>query len=327
MTFAEAWSLIAAARRILMTTHVKPDGDGLGALAALAEALQARGKDVRVVLPSEVPPKYRFIHGAATFQLLGRDVTLDRLADRWDLLIIIDTCSWQQLEAMRSVVQAQAGRILVIDHHATSDDLGHRSLSDASAAATAPIVLSLIEAAGVPVTPTMAESLFVSLASDTGWFQFPSVTSEVFRLAGRLQDLGAVPQAIYEKLFQSESPAKMQLLAMALPTLVIEPEGDLASFHISGDMFDRAGAEPHDTENLINEAQRIAGVAVSILSVEQEPRVIKVSLRSKRDVDMAAVAMKFGGGGHARAAGCTLRTSLEEARRTVLQSVRAAMGR
>jgi phosphoesterase RecJ-like protein len=327
MTFTEAWEMIAAARRILMTTHVKPDGDGLGSMAALAEVLLARGKEVRVVLPSPVPPKYRFVHGSGAFELLGRDVTLDGLGETWDLVLIIDTCSWQQLEALRTVVEANAGRILVIDHHATSDDLGQRSLADAAAAATSPIVLALLESAGIAITPTMAESLFVSLASDTGWFQFPSVTPEVFRLAGRLQELGAVPQTIYEQLFQSESPAKMHLLALALPTLVIEPEGDVASFHISRQMFDRAGAEAHDTENLINEAQRIAGVTASILCVEQEPNLIKVSLRSKRDVDMAAVAAGFGGGGHARAAGCTLRTSLEEARRRVLAAVRAAMGR
>ena len=325
MTFTEAWNLITPARRILLTTHAKPDGDGLGSLAALAEVLRTLAKDVRVVLPSEVPPKYRFLHGAADFQVLGRDVTVDRLADPCDLLIIVDTCSWQQLEAMRTVVQAHAGRILVIDHHTTSDDLAHRSLSDATAAATSPIVLKLLDAAGLRITPTVAESLFVSLASDTGWFQFPSVTPEVFRLAARLQDLGAVPQAIYEKLFQSESPAKMRLLALALPTLVIEPEGRLAGFRISQDMFARAGAEPHDTENLINETQRIAGVTVSIMSVEQEPQLIKVSLRSKRDVDMAAIAASFGGGGHARAAGCTVRASLDEAHHIVLQAVRTAM--
>jgi phosphoesterase RecJ-like protein len=188
-------------------------------------------------------------------------------------------------------------------------------------------MLAVLEAGAVRLTATMAESLFVSLASDTGWFQFPSVTPEVFRLAGRLQELGANPQAIYEHLFQSESRAKMRLLALALPTLTVCPEGDLASFHISREMFRQAGAEPYDTENLINEAQRIEGVVASILCVEQDPEVIKVSLRSKHDVDMAQVAMTLGGGGHARAAGCTLRMPLGEARKAVLAAVRKAMGR
>jgi len=327
MTLTDAWNRIAAARRVLMTTHVKPDGDGLGSLAALREALVRRGQTVRVVLPSSVPPKYRFVPSVETFEVLPRGGAVEGLDGPWDLVIVVDTCSWQQLDGAGPAVRANTGRVLVIDHHATSDDLGHQSISDPSAAATAPIVLRLLESAGEAISPTMAEALFVSLSSDTGWFQFPSVTPEVFRLAGRLQELGASPQAIYEKLFQSESVGKMRLLALTLGTLTIEPEGDLASFHISREMFTQAGASSHDTENLINEALRIGGVKACVLAVEFEPSVIKVSLRSKHDVDMAAIAAQFGGGGHARAAGCTLHVPLEEALRTVLQAVRAALGR
>ena len=327
MTHEQAWRMITAANRILMTTHVKPDGDGLGTLAALAEVLAGLGKTVRVVLGSPAPPKYQFVRGVADFEVLGRDVTLDTLPAHWDLLVVIDTCTWSQLEELRPLVRDHAGRILVIDHHKTSDDLGHEALTDPHAAATGPIVMTMLEAAGVALSPTMAEALFVSLASDTGWYQFPNVTPDVFHMAAQLQQCGARPQAIYEGLFQSDSLARMRLLGEALPTLSVCPEGDVATLHVTRDMFARAGAESWDTENLINETQRIAGVVLSIMCVEQDGGAVRVSLRSKRDVDVSDVAMEFGGGGHARAAGCTLKGPLADASRAVLEVVYRAMAR
>jgi bifunctional oligoribonuclease and PAP phosphatase NrnA len=327
MTPLAAWQTIDSAQRILMTTHVRPDGDGLGSLAALAEALGRRGKDVRVVLPSPVPAKYAFLHGIEAFEILGEDIALEAIPGDRDLMVIVDTCSWPQLDNLRPVVEANAGRILVIDHHVTGDDLDHVEFSDPTAAATGEILIRLLDAGDVEMTPTMAESLFVSVASDTGWFQFPNVTPNVFRLAARLQELGARPQPIYEHLFQGESWAKMQLLAEVLSTMALNGEGDVATMVVPRDVFDRTGAKSWDTENIINESQRMGGVVVSILCVEQEPGTIKVSLRSKHDVDVSAIARQFGGGGHARASGCTMETTVDEARRAALEAVLESMGR
>ena len=327
MPHERSWQMIADARRILMTTHVRPDADGLGCLAALQEACAGLGKHVRVVLPSAAGTKYDFLRGADRFEVLGRDVALDRLPTDCDLLLVIDTCTWQQLGDLGPVVRAYAGRILVVDHHQTRDNLDHVQLVDDAAAACSPLVLRMLEAGGADITPTMAEALFVSLAGDTGWFRFSNVTPDVFRVAARLEDLGAQPNVIYERLFQSASVARMRLLGEALSTLTVSPEGDVACFCITRDMFDRSGAEESETENLINETQTIAGVVISVLLIEQGAGQIHVSLRSKRDVDVAAVAASFGGGGHARAAGCTLDAPLAEARATVLDAVGKAVGR
>lgn len=327
MTAERAWQMIQSAQRILMTTHVKPDGDGLGSLAALAEALAARGKQVQTVLPSAPGPKYTFMPGTAGFEVLGKDVLPSQLQDPFDLMIVVDTCTWSQLADMVPVVKRHAGAILVIDHHPTRDDLQHVELVDTDAAATASIVVGLLDAAGVPLTAQMAEALMVSLASDTGWFRFPNVTAEVFRLAGRLQTLGASPQRIYERLYQSDTAAKLRLLGEGLSTLAIAPEGDVACFWLSRAMFARAGAQPWETENLINESQVVAGVNVSVMLVEKADRQVRVSLRSKRELDCSALAAQFGGGGHARAAGCTIERPLDDARRVVLAAIAEAMGR
>jgi len=335
MDYREAWQRLLAAQRILVGTHIKPDGDGLGAIAALAEVLTARGKQLRVILPSLPPDKYSFLPGAERFEVIGRDLTAEAIAaggpadplGLWDLLLIIDTCTWEQLAALAPTVRRHNGRVLVIDHHATRNDLGHDELSDPQAAAAGQIVLRLLQANGVPLTPSMAVALFVALATDTGWFRFPNVTPEVLRMAAQLQEAGARPSVLYERLYQRDSLAKLKLIQEALATLTVCPEGDVACFWLTRDMFRRTGAKQRDTENVIDECQRLETVIVGLLFVEQENGEIRVGLRSKRQVDVAEVAARFGGGGHARAAGCTVRGTMAEAQRRILDAVYRAMGR
>ncbi|NLX60250.1 MAG: hypothetical protein GXY74_14320 [Phycisphaerae bacterium] len=327
MPYDRAWRMIGEAQRILMTTHVKPDGDGMGSLAALAEHMRRQGKTVRVVLPSEPGLKYRCIPGFDQFEVLGRTTTAEAVGGQWDLVLVVDTCTWGQLNGLRDLIERHEGRLLVIDHHKTRDALKHQELVDEAAAAAGQIVLRLLECHDALITPTMAKALFVSLVSDTGWLRFSNVTPEVFRMAARLMDLGVEPAPIYEELFQSESPAKMALIREALATLTTNPEGDVAWFWLTPEMFARSGAVAADTENIIDECQRTAGVIVGLLFVEEPDGGIRVSLRSKRLVDVAQVAAAFGGGGHARAAGCRLRVPMAEARRQVLDAIHLALGR
>ncbi len=324
MDYRTAWRRFTGASRVLMTTHRKPDGDGLGSLAALAEALAPRGKRVRTVLPSPPPSTYDFLAEVDRFEVLGRDVRPEELPREWDLVAVLDTGTWQQLDTMAPWVEANAGRVLVVDHHVTRDDLQQAELADSGAAATGQIVFRMLRESGVAITPGMAEALFVAVASDTGWFRFPNVNPEVYRLAARLQELGADVPAIYQRLFQSATPEKMGLIREALGTLTLAFEGKVAHFEITREMFARAGAEPSDTENVIDECQRVRGVLVGILFVELDD-VIRVGLRSKRDVDVAEIAAGFGGGGHARAAGCQLAMPLPEAKKAVLEAVGRAL--
>jgi len=327
MPYDSAWKMIAEAQRILMTTHVKPDGDGMGALGALAEHLQREGKEVRIVLPTPAGRKYACIAGSDKFEVLGRDVGPEELNGMWDLLLVLDTCTWEQLDGLRDLIERHEGRVLAIDHHITRDELKHAELVDEKAAATGQIVMKLLETHQATITPTMATSLYVSLVSDTGWFRFPNVTAELMRMGGRLMELGAEPSRIYEQLFQGESQAKIRLVREALSTLTVCQEGEVAYFWLSREMFDRSGALPADTENIIDECQKVAGVIVGLLFVEDTPGTIRVSLRSKREVDVARIAAQFGGGGHERAAGCRLRLPLADARKVILAEVCRALGR
>jgi len=225
------------------------------------------------------------------------------------------------------LIRRHRGRVLVIDHHLTRDDLEHQGLIDEKAAAAGQIVMRLLETHGASITATMATSLYVALVSDTGWFRFPNVTAEVMQAGGRLMELGASPPQIFEQLFQRESPAKMHLMGEALSTLTVCDGGRVAYFWLSPEMFARSGAALADTENIINECQKVAGVLVGLLFVEDDQGTIRVSLRSKRDVDVGRLAAGFGGGGHARAAGCRLHMPLAEARQEILAAVHQALSR
>ncbi|NIA21665.1 MAG: bifunctional oligoribonuclease/PAP phosphatase NrnA [Anaerolineaceae bacterium] len=327
MPYDNAWKMIGQARRILMTTHVKPDGDGLGSLAALGEHLRREGKLVRIVLPTAAGKKYACVPGFDGFEVLGSDVLAEELGGMWDLLVVIDTCTWEQLDGLGDLIRRHQGRVLVIDHHLTRDELQHRGLIDEKAAAAGQIVMKLLETHGAAITATMATSLYVSLVSDTGWFRFPNVTAEVMQIGGRLMELGASPPRIFEQLHQSESLAKIRLMREALSTLTVCEEGRVAYFWLSREMFARSGAAPTDTENIIDESQKVAGVIVGLLFVEDDKGTIRVSLRSKRDVDVGRLAAGFGGGGHARAAGCRLQMPPVEARQAVLAAVHQALSR
>jgi phosphoesterase RecJ-like protein len=327
MAYDQAWKTLTAAQRILMTTHAKPDGDGLGSLAALYEYLTSAGKTVRVILPTPPADKYRFIRGFEKFEILGRDVTVEKLPRDFDLLLVVDTCTWEQLSDIRDVVQSYRDRLLVIDHHATRDDLQQQELVDVEAGAAGQIIMRLLERQGVVLTAGLAESLFVSIASDTGWFRFPKVTPEVYRMAARLVELGVTPWILYEKLYQTEPLGRLKLVGDALSTLKVTPEGDVAYFWLTQEMFAQSGARLADTENIIDQSQKIVGVVVGLLFVEVEGGTVRVSLRSKHTVDVAAIAAAFGGGGHARASGCRVPGPLAEARKRVLNAVYAAMGR
>jgi phosphoesterase RecJ-like protein len=211
--------------------------------------------------------------------------------------------------------------VLIIDHHATADGLGDVELVDSSAAATGLIVYDLIKYADWRITETIAEALFVTVATDTGWFQFSNTDSRVHRICSELIDAGAKPIEIYHNLYQNFSYSRFKLTVAMLNTLQLHLDGRFATQQISRRDFEQTGATHKDTENLINECRRISTVETAALLVELEDGRIRCSLRSTGGIDVSEIAAKFGGGGHKKAAGTFLPGPLEEAKKTILNEV------
>jgi bifunctional oligoribonuclease and PAP phosphatase NrnA len=320
---------LAPCKRVLITTHVRPDGDALGSSAALAMGMKARGIAAEVLLLSHLPTKYAFIfrdndiifHDAENGWPAGLSL------DAFDAFIVVDTGTWSQLPGLKEKVLAYAKPRVVIDHHLTQEDWADVKLVVKEAAAAAEIIAELLSRWDVPVDTPIASALFVAIASDTGWFQFSNTRPYTMRLAARLMEAGVDTDRLYQLLYQNERKERVALQAHALGSLELLKDGRLAVMRISKADFEQTGAGVPDTENLINLPLQIATVEVSVLLTEpQDFGPVRVSLRSKGHVDVAAFAQQFGGGGHARASGLKVDGDFQAAHDKVVAAMLAAMG-
>ena len=324
--FQKAIELIDRSNKILLTTHIRPDGDACGCLAAMDDALAALGKKVKLLLLSPIPEWHKFLFSEKV-PVLGEDFDIQQLMQgkfgEFDLIIIIDTDSFSQLPQLDKFLKQTDIPILVIDHHATSDNLGDVELVDSSAAATGLIVLEFLKYAGCFLTEKIAQALFVAIATDTGWFQFGNTDSRTLLACAELIDAGAKPTQLYHDLYQNFSLPHFNLMLAMLGTLQLHLDGRFAIQHITRRDFENTGATEEDTENLVNECHRISTVKVSTLFTELKDGRIRCSLRSTCSVDVSKIAQKFGGGGHPNAAGAYLPGPLDAAKNLILAEVTA----
>jgi len=313
--------MVRAHRRFLLTTHVRPDGDGIGSMLALAEALEQHGKECDLVIASVFPPRYAFLDPS---QRIARFVPP---GDRWrsaEAVLVLDTGTWNQLDTFGPFLRELAVPKAVIDHHQTQDDLGAVRLIDVTAEATGRLTREAIAALGYPLTPSVASHLFVAVAMDTGWFRHANTTPATYALASELVQAGARPESLYDELFERNSLPRLKLMGLVLDRLQVTGGGKLAYSEVRHGDYQSTNATPQDTEDLVNFTRSVAGVEVGLLFMEQPRGGVKVSFRS-RSIDVARLAERFGGGGHRLASGATLHASLDEARARVLDAVRAAL--
>ena len=265
--------------RFLLTTHVRPDGDGLGSMKALADILGRQGKEVHLVTATSMPDRYRFLDPE------GQIVRFSELDDRWanaEVVIVLDTGTWNQLAGVGDVLKAGRAEIAVIDHHRTQDDLGATRFVDVAAAATGEMICDAIAALGVPLSPAMARNLFVALAWDTGWFRHPNATEPIYNQAGRLIAAGANPTVIHEELYERKTLPALKLQGRLLDRIETRAGGRVSFSHVVFADYAETGAIPLDTEDLINFPRSIAGVEVALIFMEQRDGTIKVSFRARR---------------------------------------------
>jgi phosphoesterase RecJ-like protein len=310
-------ALVRAHRHFLLTTHVRPDGDGLGSMLALAETLEQQGKQCDLVIASTFPPRYAFLDPNRRIARFTPPGNAWRAAEA---AVILDTGTWNQLESFGPFLRELTVPKAVIDHHQTQDDLGALRFIDVAAEATGRLTYEAIRALGYSLSPTAASHLFVALAMDTGWFRHANTTPATYALASELVRAGARPDLLYDELFERNSLPRLKLMGLVLDRLQVIEGGRVAYSEVHGSDYAATNATPQDTEDLVNFTRSVAGVEVGLLFMEQPRGGVKVSFRS-RSVDVARVAERFGGGGHRLASGATLHASLAEARARVLDAV------
>lgn len=314
--------LVHQKQRFLLTTHVRPDPDGLGSMLGLAEILVMMGKEVGCVISSVYPPRYDFLDPAKRvqrFYLPGDEYR------KYEAIIVLDTGTWNQLGDFGDFIRASTVSKVVIDHHLSQDDLGALRLVDTTAEATGRLVVEAIQALGQLITPQAAQYLFAALATDTGWFRHLNTTPETFALAERLTRAGAKPTWLYDQIYDQNKLSRYHLMGMVLQRLQVVENGKVAYTELRKSDYPATGAIPSDSEDLVNFTRSLAGVEVGLFFMEQPEGGVKVSMRAKEKVNVSKIAESFGGGGHRLAAGAILNTTLDDAETKVLNAVRAAL--
>lgn len=311
-----AAAAIRASQRIVIATHVNPDGDALGSLCALALACERLGKEVARVSVDGVPAMY------AGLPSVDR-VLAAAPQGSFDLGIGVDADGADRLGTAEAAILA-CPTVIDIDHHTGADRYGTIQLIDPTAAATGELVFDLIRALGVPLDPEIAECLMMAIVTDTGAFRFPSVKPRTLRIAAELIEADAHPAPIVEQVYGQRSPGATRLFGRALERMG-QPPGDsrIAWSALSQDDFRETGAREEETDGIINELRAVKGVDLAMLLREAKDGQIRVSFRAREGVDAAALAARFGGGGHRAASGATLPGPLADALRRLLAAAAA----
>lgn len=312
MTLSETAAVLRTADKVVITAHVNPDGDAIGASLGLMHLLEALGKHVTVLLDDDIPAAFSVLPG---YDVIRRPQEGE--AEACDLLVVLDTMS-DRIGCVDAAVRAQ--RILNIDHHHTNPGTAGEDLYlDATRAATAEIVCDLAEALGVQPDAAAAACLYTGLATDTGFFRFSNATAHTYRAAAALLEAGAQPHVISEAL-EVRPLQTVRDLAEALGELELFAGGRACGIFLTQEQTARMAS----TESFIGHIRVIDGVDVAVVLKCKEPELCRVSMRSKH-VDVSRVATLFGGGGHVRAAGCTLTQPFEEARKTIMTAIERAI--
>lgn len=325
--FQKAVDLISGSTRVLLTTHIRPDGDACGCIRAMADVLTQLGKTPQMLFMSPLASWYESLFDEKP-PVLGNDIKQEDLANVYadvDLVIIVDTNSKVQLPGFADWLCASGKKILVIDHHITGDHLGDVEVIDTGAAAAGEIVFDLIRYAGWPVDIRIAESIFIALSTDTGWFKYSNADSRIFHTAAQLIEAGVNPNVIYQRMYQSFTPARLRLMTRMLEHLELHDDGRIATQYILRRDFDETGASGPDSENLIDECQRIGSVEAAALLIELADGGFRCSLRSKGRVDVRVIAQQHGGGGHTLASGVNINDTLENIVAMIVREISAQL--
>jgi phosphoesterase RecJ-like protein len=314
-------AVLVPGRRVCLTTHVNPDGDGLGSEAGLAHLLRDRGIETVITNPTPTPPRFEFLFE----DLPGVDCTREAIRElrRADTIVVLDISDLGRLGMLGETVRDRGVPVACVDHHVSEGVLpaGPRYL-DPGAAATGELIFELAVANGWTLTQEAARGLYVAILTDTGGFRFSNTRPRTLRVAAELLEVGVDPEQIYLEVYARAPEGRPRLFAEALQTLVVEPDYGLAWVTVPPGAIERLGVSSDDLEGVVEFPRSIEGVRMALLFREVSQGRVKVSLRSVGDVDVAAFSKRFGGGGHTKAAGLALPGSLAEVQSIVLTAAR-----
>ncbi len=321
--WSELKEALNARNNFVLTTHVSPDGDGLGAELVLREYLRSLGKNVQIINADPIPERYEFLDADGVF--LARGPEADELIEAAEVTVFVDTASWSQLGKLEERLKGRRNFRIAIDHHTKGDLETELAIREAGASATCEMLYEFAREVGFPITESLAAALFLGIATDTGWFRYGNTTAKVFEIASELCRLGAACGKLYQLVYERDPLARLHLMGRAMMNLKTDADGQIVYFHVDQAMFKECGVDDSYTEGFIRMARFVRGGKIMILFKEIEAGAVRVSFRSRGEIDVWALARELGGGGHRNAAGATVYGELQEVMERVLGMARGAL--
>jgi phosphoesterase RecJ-like protein len=293
---------IRTRQRFVLSSHVRPDGDAIGSQLAMAYALWHLGKDVRIVNQDPAPEPLSVFPGVSSIEVANR------VDDPGDAVIVME-CG----DLTRTGVEGlERGFVINIDHHVGNTGYGAVNWFDASAAACSEMVFDLVKELGVPLTREIATHVYIAILTDTGSFHYSSISPRTFDICRQCVEAGIDPPAIAGAIFNSNNLGRLKLFGAVLSRMVLDESGRVATICVDHKLARECGGTYDDTEGIVNLPLTVKEIAGVVFFKEAGPDDWRVSMRSKGDVNVNAVAKEFGGGGHKNASGCSATGSFEE---------------
>jgi len=309
-----------SARRVVVVTHIDPDGDAIGTQLAFGEYLKALGRDYVLVRDSDIPAKYSFLPGIESIvpvASLNGDLA-------FDLVLVLECPSHLRMGTAARLVSDRA-TVINIDHHPDSNVGGDVDWIDTGASSVGEMAFEYFRSIGFEITPRVATQLYTAILTDTGRFRFESTTPRALMVAGELVARGADPRTICDKVYFDLDTATMRLTGRVLNSIEFYADGRICLLTLSRAMMRECGAVEGSIEGLVDYSLLTKGVVIGVLVKEVNDQLTKLSLRSRGNTNVAEIASRLGGGGHPNAAGGRLEMGLDRARREIITILEAEL--
>ena len=304
-SFSEIKSAFEKAKTVLILTHVIIDGDAAGSAAALCRVLNSLGKTTHIFTGEEIP------HNLKIIDFDGFVRSEDELLSEYDLAVAVDCSDMERFKNRQQLFERGKFK-LNLDHHSTNNYFADMNYVDGNACAAGEIIYKLIRESEWPLDVKTAEAIYTAIVTDTGEFQYSSTTAETHRITAELFDAGIDLNALSVCIFQSERKQKYLLQSCIMQTLEFRENDRFGIAFADMSMYEKTGSNFQDSDGMVEIIRNIDGIEISAFAKEIEPGVIKLGFRSKHDIDVSQLAAKFGGGGHKKAAGCTIYGSIQD---------------
>lgn len=311
-------ALINEANMIAVLPHVSADGDALGSSLALALALKAINKQATVYIEEEIPSSYSFLPGKELVQVYNEK------PDKYELVLALDTGDLERLGKRVSIFR-EADRTVNIDHHTTNTEFAQLNLVKTNSSAVGEIIYQIIKMMGITLDRDMATCLYVAISTDTGGFRYSNTTPITHQIAADLVNNGVNVADISQIVFETTSLPKVKLMGKVIENLELLENGKLAFVYVTDDMLKSSDAGEEDCDGLVNIGRNIEGVEVSVLMRQRGDDEFKINFRSKTYVDVSRIANMHSGGGHVRAAGCTVKGNMNEIKSALTKEIREVL--